>query len=173
MRFSLPVVTAAFAVSLVSTVLAGSVQVTTRFGALTVETIAGRVNFQGRVLYEGRPLHPDVRGNNALYVAQKFQLAGSDAVLFRDAGGTACPDLWYFVSVSPFGRSLNARVRKLRQLGGSEAKRSDDRRAHARLSRSVRTRGCTCQCLEADARIHLPRRRRHGERKSRSLRRPM
>jgi len=121
-RFSLPVVTAAFAVSLVSTVLAGSVQVTTRFGALTVETIAGRVNFQGRVLYEGRPLHPDVRGNNALYVAQKFQLAGSDAVLFRDAGGTACPDLWYFVSVSPSGAASTPEFGSCGSLVGTTQK---------------------------------------------------
>jgi hypothetical protein len=102
-RFSVPLVTAALVVALVSAVLADSTQVTTRFGTLTLETLAGRVNFQGRVLYKGRPLHPDVRGNNALYVEQIFRLAGSDAVLFRDVGGDACPDLWYFVSVSPSG----------------------------------------------------------------------
>jgi hypothetical protein len=102
-RFSVPVMTAALLVSLVSAVLADGTQLQTRFGTLTIESLTGRVNFQGRVLYKGRPLHPDVRGNNALYVEHIFHLAGSDAVLFRDAGGDACPDLWYFVSVSPSG----------------------------------------------------------------------
>jgi hypothetical protein len=96
-------VAAALLVALVSAVAADTVQIATRFGGLTIETLAGRVNFQGRVLYKGRPLHPDVRGNNALYVERIFALAQFDVVLFRDAGGAACPDLWYFVSVSPSG----------------------------------------------------------------------
>jgi hypothetical protein len=103
MRFSLPVVSAALVVSLASAVFAGSAVLTTRFGTLTIEKLDGKVNFQGRVLYKGRPLHPDVHGNNALYVEKIFALARSDVVLFRDAGGDACPDLWYFVSVSSSG----------------------------------------------------------------------
>jgi hypothetical protein len=102
-RLSLSLLSAALIVSFASAAFAGSVALTTRFGTLTIEKLDGKVNFQGQVLYKGRPLHPDVRGNNALYVERIFALAQSDVVLFRDAGGAACPDLWYFVSVSPSG----------------------------------------------------------------------
>jgi hypothetical protein len=83
--------------------LAGVVRIATRFGTLTLQRADDRVNFQGRVYFNGHALHPDVRGNNALYVRQTFQLAGADAVLFEDQGGAACPVLWYIVSVGPAG----------------------------------------------------------------------
>jgi hypothetical protein len=75
----------------------------TRFGSLIIQRLPNVVQAQGRVLYKGRPLHPDVHGNNNLYATRTFHLSNADAVLFEDEGGEACPSLWYIVTVSPSG----------------------------------------------------------------------
>jgi hypothetical protein len=103
MRCAVPVAAVALVCALRSTALAGTQRIETRYGTLTMKTLDNRVQFEGQLFFKGKPLHPDVRGNSALYVHHTFHLGGADAVLFEDSGGTACPTLWYFVSVSPSG----------------------------------------------------------------------
>jgi hypothetical protein len=103
MRCVVPLAALALVCALSSTALAGTQQIETRYGKLTMKTLDNRVNFEGQVFFNGHTLHPDVRGNSALYVHHTFHLDGADAVFFEDVGGTACPSLWYFVTVSPSG----------------------------------------------------------------------
>jgi hypothetical protein len=102
MRTMTGVVTAALVCALGTATLAGTSTIPTRYGDLTMKA-EDRVNFEGRLFFHGKPLHQDVRGNNALYHRETFHLANADVVFFEDAGGTACPSLWYFVTVSPAG----------------------------------------------------------------------
>jgi hypothetical protein len=84
--------------NVVAPVFAGSSGLPTRFGTLSID--------KANVLhYNGRPVRPRVRGNNNLVLNHVFRLASADIVVFEDAGGTACPDLWYIVTVSRSGAS--------------------------------------------------------------------
>jgi hypothetical protein len=86
-----------------SVAFAGVMSIPTRYGALTLKTLDNVVDYQGQLLFKGRPLHPDVVGNNALSLKGTFHLAGADALLFQDLGGEACPYQWYIVTVSRSG----------------------------------------------------------------------
>lgn len=44
-----------------------------------------------------------VQGNSALHIAAHFELEGQDIVLLQDTGGTACPALYRFATLSPQG----------------------------------------------------------------------
>jgi hypothetical protein len=68
----------------------------TRFGTLTIGN--GYI-----VLFNGRPVRPTLQGNTALSFERRFKFAAADVVLFEDIGGTACPELWAFVTVSSSG----------------------------------------------------------------------
>jgi hypothetical protein len=69
--------------------------ISTRFGALKIGgEFANILSFKGRRL---------VKGDNALSVVQKFRMGKTDVVLIQETGGTACPALYYFVSVSASG----------------------------------------------------------------------
>lgn len=71
-------------------------EVTTRFGSLTVD--------QDRsLLFRGRKLTPSVDGNNSLGLNNPIQIGDTDVVLVVNNGGTACPALYYFVTVSKMG----------------------------------------------------------------------
>lgn len=102
MRTTTTVLAAALVWALGTAALAGTKTIPTRYGDLTI-TFEDRVNFEGRLFFHGKPLHPDVRGNNALYQRETFHLANADVLLFEDNGGTACPTLWYFVTMSSGG----------------------------------------------------------------------
>ena len=44
-----------------------------------------------------------VQGNSALHIVAHFELEGQDIVLLQDTGGTACPALYRFATLSPQG----------------------------------------------------------------------
>jgi hypothetical protein len=68
----------------------------TRFGALTVGQ-------DRRLLFKGQPLHPPMTGNNSVHLGATFRIGATDVVLVMDNGGSACPFLYYFVTVSKAG----------------------------------------------------------------------
>jgi hypothetical protein len=71
-------------------------EVVTRFGTLAV----GR---DKTLEFKGRPLDPPIRGNNSLSLGESIRVGPRDVVLVRDNGGTACPYLYYFVTVTESG----------------------------------------------------------------------
>jgi hypothetical protein len=72
--------------------------ITTRFGALTVNA--------GVLLFKGTPVQPTIEANNSLDLSEPYQMGASDAVLVTDIGGTACPALYYFVTVTKSGAKV-------------------------------------------------------------------
>src|SRR6267378_5601216 len=73
--------------------------ITTRFGALTVSDA-------GMLLFKGTPVHPSIEANNSLDLSEPYQIGTSDVVLVTDNGGTACPALYYFVTVTKSGAKV-------------------------------------------------------------------
>jgi hypothetical protein len=71
-------------------------KVETRFGALSVgdDTV---------LRFHGRRLQPSIKGNYSLNLGRPFHVGESDVVLVTDNGGTACPYLYYFVTLSESG----------------------------------------------------------------------
>jgi hypothetical protein len=70
--------------------------VTTRFGTLTV-------NEAGVLLFNGAPFKPTIEANNSLDLSKPFEIGVADVVLVTDNGGTSCPALYYFVTVTKSG----------------------------------------------------------------------
>jgi hypothetical protein len=71
-------------------------RVATRFGELSVR--------RDEVLrFNEQPLEPLLKGNDGLYVGNPFVIGESDVVLLTNVGGTACPRLYWFVSVTRSG----------------------------------------------------------------------
>ena len=70
--------------------------VATRFGALSVSEA-------GVLLFQSVPVRPTIEANNSLDLSQPYQIGASDVVLVTDNGGTACPALYYFVTVTTSG----------------------------------------------------------------------
>jgi hypothetical protein len=60
------------------------------------------------LLYDGKPLDPEIQGNNSLEIVQTLRLGSSDVALIADNGGSACPTLYYMVSVSAAGPKASA-----------------------------------------------------------------
>jgi hypothetical protein len=71
-------------------------RVATRFGELSVR--ADEV-----LRFKERPLEPLLKGNNGLYVGNPFVMGDADVVLVTVVGGTACPDLYWFVTATSSG----------------------------------------------------------------------
>jgi hypothetical protein len=71
-------------------------ETSTRFGSL-------RVGEDRTLLFNGRRLNPPVEGNYSLNFGGLFRLGPADVVLVMDSGGTACPYLYYLVSVTKSG----------------------------------------------------------------------
>jgi hypothetical protein len=69
---------------------------TTRFGALTVSDA-------GVLLFKGSPVQPTIEANDSLDLGEPFQIGASDVVLVTDNDGTACPAIYYFVTVTKSG----------------------------------------------------------------------
>jgi len=67
--------------------------ISTRFGGLSV-------NAENVLLYKNHPLNPSVVGNNSLSAIGTYQIGNGDVVLIQDNGGSACPALYYFVTVT-------------------------------------------------------------------------
>jgi hypothetical protein len=70
--------------------------VATRFGALSVGP--DRV-----LLFKGRPVQPRVEGNNRLDLGEPYRVGAADVVLVTNEGGTACPYLYRFVTITRSG----------------------------------------------------------------------
>jgi len=70
--------------------------VSTRFGSLTVGN-------NKELLFRGRSVVPSIVGNNGLDLGTPFHLKAEDVVLVTDNGGTACPYLYYFVTLNQSG----------------------------------------------------------------------
>jgi hypothetical protein len=93
-------------------------EISTRFGSLSV-------NDDKILLFKGHPLDPPIKGNNSLDLGKLFRIGGTDVVLVRDNGGTACPFLYYFVSVSKSGAKATpsfgtcGELTKIKRIGKS------------------------------------------------------
>ena len=57
------------------------------------------VNSKGELLFHNRPMQPPIRANSSLEIGRVFHMNGSDVVLVKDTGGTACPYLYYLVTI--------------------------------------------------------------------------
>ena len=68
----------------------------TRFGPLSVGK--DRV-----LLFRGQALQPRVEGNNSLDLGAPFRMGAADVVLVINEGGTLCPYLYHFVTVTQSG----------------------------------------------------------------------
>ena len=93
-------IAAAFALVVSGTVFAQvpqlAQQVQSRFGSLSVgdDTV---------LRFRGHRLQPSIKGGYSLNLGRPFRMGESDVVLVTDNGGTACPYLYYFVSLSDSG----------------------------------------------------------------------
>ena len=93
-------------------------EVSTRFGMLTVDP-------DRSLLFKGRKLNPSIDGNNSLGLNNPIQIGDTDVVLVVDNGGTACPAMYYFVTLSrtgaratkPFGTCSD--LTSVKQIGDS------------------------------------------------------
>ncbi|MFN8009574.1 MAG: hypothetical protein U0V70_21580 [Terriglobia bacterium] len=54
-------------------------------------------------MFKGQPLNPEIVGNSSLDLGSPFQIGTRDVAIVRDNGGTACPYLYYFVTLSKSG----------------------------------------------------------------------
>jgi hypothetical protein len=71
-------------------------KIPTKFGALSVgdDTV---------LRFRGRRLQPLIKGGYSLNLGRPFRVADNDVVLVTNNGGTACPYLYYFVTLSQSG----------------------------------------------------------------------
>ena len=75
--------------------------ITTRFGALTVSDA-------GVLLFKGAPFKPTIEANNSLDLSKPFEIGAADVVLVTDNGGTSCPALLYFVTITKSGAKITS-----------------------------------------------------------------
>ena len=75
--------------------------ITTRFGALTISDA-------GKLLFKGTPVQPTIEANNSLDLSEPYQIGAADVVLVTDNGGTACPAIYYFVTVKESGAKVTS-----------------------------------------------------------------
>lgn len=68
--------------------------ISTRFGQLKTD------EYDTELSYSGKPI---AQGNNSIRLVKKFQIGDSDVLLMQDNGGTACPALYLFVTVTASG----------------------------------------------------------------------
>lgn len=69
----------------------------TRFGVVSVRE-------EGNLLlFKGKPVAPAIEGNSSLSIVAHYEINQSDVVLLQDTGGTACPALFRFITVSAAG----------------------------------------------------------------------
>lgn len=72
-------------------------KVKTRYGVLGVNADDNTLQFKGK------PLSPAVEGNNSLRIVASYALGKNDVYLLQDNGGSACPALFRFATVSAAG----------------------------------------------------------------------
>jgi hypothetical protein len=55
------------------------------------------------LMFRGHRLQPSIKGNDSLNLGRPFHGGAREVVLITDNGGTACPFLYYFVTLSKSG----------------------------------------------------------------------
>ena len=69
----------------------------TRYGVLTINDDTRTLQFKGK------PVLPTVEGNNSLSIVVTYELGKNDVVVLQNNGGTACPALYVFITISTAG----------------------------------------------------------------------
>ena len=69
-------------------------QAKTRFGLVSVR------EDDMRLLFKGKPVTPAIEGNNSLDIVAHYEMGQSDVLLLQNTGGTGCPALFHFLTVS-------------------------------------------------------------------------
>ena len=72
-------------------------QAKTRFGLVSVR------EDDMRLLFKGKPVTPAIEGNSSLSIVAHYEIGQSDVLLLQNTGGTACPALFRFITVSATG----------------------------------------------------------------------
>ena len=72
-------------------------QAKTRFGLVSVR------EDDMRLLFKGKPVTPAIEGNSSLSIVAHYEIGQSDVLLLQNSGGTACPALFNFITVSATG----------------------------------------------------------------------
>jgi hypothetical protein len=75
---------------------ANQIRSVTRFGNLGLDE-------ENYVIFKGRRVEPPMQANSALEMGEPVRLGSSYVVLVTIIGGTACPYLYHFVTVSKAG----------------------------------------------------------------------
>ncbi|HEY1261999.1 MAG TPA: hypothetical protein VGF06_00660 [Terriglobales bacterium] len=75
---------------------ADEIHSTTRFGVLTLDS-------DDYVQFKGHRLSPAMQKNNSIELSDAYSVGTSDVVLVTIIGGTACPYLYHFVTVTKHG----------------------------------------------------------------------
>ena len=81
-------------------------KIQTRFGELSA---VDRLPDDGDAILRlnGKPVQPTVEGNKGLSIIKVFQIGATDVALIQDDGGTGCPALYYFVTLSANGTKVS------------------------------------------------------------------
>jgi len=89
-------ITFVFVVNPLHAKLQDTQSVSTRFGVLSVN--------EDKILqFKGQSLVPVIEGNNGLDLGEVMRMGATDVVLVTDNGGSGCPAVFYFVSVTRSG----------------------------------------------------------------------
>jgi hypothetical protein len=72
-------------------------KVKTRYGVLSVR------EEDNILLFKGKPVAPAIEGNSSLSIVANYELGKSDVLLLQNNGGTACPALYRFITISAAG----------------------------------------------------------------------
>ena len=72
-------------------------QTKTRFGLVSVREESKLL------MFKGKPVTPAIEGNNALDIVAHYEIGPSDVLLLQNTGGTGCPALFRFITVSAAG----------------------------------------------------------------------
>ena len=90
-------ITTAKDVGMVSAISTYDKSIKTRYGVLSVRD-------EGQLLmFKGKPVMPAVEGNSGLGIVAQYEQDKTDLVLIQNTGGTACPALFRFITVSAVG----------------------------------------------------------------------
>lgn len=68
-------------------------EINTRFGMLSTSE-------DNILLYKGKPVIPEIQGNNSLSFPSIHRIGDADVVLVQDNGGTGCPAFYQFLTIN-------------------------------------------------------------------------
>lgn len=71
--------------------------VKTRFGVISVRAE------DNLLLFKGKPINPAIEGNNSLSIVANYEMGKQDVVLVQNNGGSACPALFQFLTITASG----------------------------------------------------------------------